>query len=348
MTTNDINIVDGIRQLYCTNLNCIGPFNKLCNGTRQWLMEDNDILPQIITNTEAIEIVTYKNEKPLSCVAYDIQRLSCASLETLSSLKPPENHDKFLAWQLIQMYYAAFYAAHSILKICGMGLTQIDDRIINNLKKNARMRGVISPSINAGVFCVEINRNNRWMTIYKAKKYDDSHRGLWAKFIDFLYVVDGTLIRTNDYNSACIRPKETNDSMPESLWSQYSRTDAIIVYNRIESLINLLKQNGKNWLSSIRNNINYSHEYGVWFPYKNISKDYKKYLSNTRLFLENPLSDEFILDNKSELVQYITACHFIVSLNREMLVDLSQRHPDTRSFLKDGVIKLLNQYCTHY
>jgi len=345
MNTYGINIVDGLRQLYCDKINRVGSFNKASAGVRQWLFQDTIVFPQSINGTDAIEIITYDLDKPLTSVAYDIQRLSCASLETMSSLKPSENNDKFLAWQLIQMYYAAFYAAHSILKICGMGLTQIDDKAVNNLKKNGRTRGIVIPSLCTGIYCVDINRNNRWMTIYKGKKYDDSHRGLWARFIDFLGVVNGSIVRTDDYNNACIRLQQLGDCKSDSIWDQFSSADAFIVYNRIESFADLLKQNGRNWLSNIRNNVNYSHQYGVWFPYQNILKDYKRVVSSNKLYMEDPLSDVFVLDNKSEIIKYVLACHFIVSLNREMLIDLSLRHPNSRSFLKNNVIKYLNQYC---
>lgn len=344
MSVNSIDIVDGIRQLYCEKINTISSFSKQSKGTRQWLREDSNIYPQSIIDSDAIEIITYTPEKPLECVAYDIQRLSCASLETMSSLCTSINNDKFLAWQLIQMYYAAFYAAHSILKICGLGLTQIDNTIINNLKSNGKKRNIITPAINAGIYCVDINRNNHYMVIYKVNKYDDSHRGLWARFIDLLNIINGSTIRTDDYNSACVRPKQSNDSLSYSIWEQYPNPDAQLVFNRISSLLDLLNQNSRNWLSSIRNNVNYSQQYGVWFPYKNIIKNYKDILGSKKIYMQSPLCDEFQFGNKPELIQYIKACHFIVSLNREIVIDLSKRHPESRSFLKNNAIRLINQY----
>ena len=60
--------------------------------------------------------------------------------------------------------------------------------------------------------------------------------------------------------------------------------------------------------------------------------------------MQSPLCDEFQFGNKPELIQYIKACHFIVSLNREIVIDLSKRHPESRSFLKNNAIRLINQY----
>lgn len=80
------------------------------------------------------------------------------------------------------------------------------------------------------------------LRFYKNLLYDNNHEGLWKRFVDFLAHVDQTLL------------------------SHLPQAESETVSDKIKEILRALRnwnsQNG-NWLSRIRNLINYSQSYGI-------------------------------------------------------------------------------------
>lgn len=337
----NIQMVDGIRQLYSPRLNTVS--KEAEHGIRYWLLYNDSFIPSFNSSNNSMEFILYDGSEMLRYLAKDISRLSCAAIESLSSIQESINNKKFLAWQMVKAYYAAFYAAHSTLKICGMGLTQIDQRTIQRISRRAASYGFSIPQIKAGIYCIDFDTHVQKMISYYVSKYDDSHRGLWRRYIDLISIVCGTSIRTNHTDSNCIRIKEPSDSCTQSIYNQLPAIDAGPIVNRLEALKNALNKKGdSNWLSYIRNEINYNHAYGLWFPYKLYEEEYSYTLNNKTMFIDNPLSNRFDFANECELKQFFICCQLIVAINREMVEDLAKRHPDNKSFIRNDILRALN------
>lgn len=338
-----IQMTDGLRQLYCPRLNTVSRTADF--GIRGWLMQEGNYIATNTSFDNCIELALYDDMPLLYSLAKDIDRLTCAAIETLASVHANAQNAKFLAWQMVQTYYAAFYAAHSTLKVCGMGLTQIDNNILQSVKRRANAQGITLPPLKAGMYCLDWDAHISKVRMYTVTRYDDSHRGLWQRYADFLRLLCGTHIRTNEPNSNCIRIRQDSESRSQSVYSQLPLADAQLLVERLELLSQTLNKKGdENWLSYIRNEINYSHSLGVWHPYARHHEQYTRILDKRDLYMINSLDDGFKQLDDCDLMKFYKGCHLVVSINREIVLDLVARHPKNKSFLKNGSLYLLNTH----
>lgn len=344
METMEVSIADGIRHLYIPYLNAIS--SSLPMGIRGWLAGSNHFIPHNGQANDCFEITLYDINEFIQAWAGDVVRLSSASLETVNNISESIKSKKFLAWQLVQYYYSAFYAAHATLKICSFGLVQIDNNIISNIKRVASSCGNrLIGQINKGLYCVELNPSQSKVVFYKIKRYDDSHRGLWNRYADFIDVLRGISVVTGSHDSMCVRAWNGSEPLPKSVYSQLPRSDAEVIVQRLELVKKTMDIRGdNNWLSSVRNNINYNQNYGVWFPYKEFQSKYDKLVSMSSLYMNMATSDVLKYDHGYDLEEFVKCCQIIMAINRELLIDLESRHPSNKSFLKSGPIYLINLY----
>lgn len=170
-----------------------------------------------------------------------------------------------------------------------------------------------------------------------------SHRGLWHRYGDFLDVLNGISVVTGQFDSSCVRHREMSEEYPLSIYSQLSLEDAEPISKRISTIKETINAHGdNNWLSFVRNRINYNHHYGIWFPYKLFKDEYDSLISMHNLHLDNPLSKKLEYEHEFDLNEFVKCCQTIIAINREILFDLSYRHPSNKSFLNNGPLELLN------
>lgn len=198
-----INFTDGLRHLYVAGLNSVT--NQSNNSLRVWLNKGNFILEP--KDVDVFELSIFNPSDFLSTLAFDINRLSIASVETIANMDYETKTPKFLAWKLVNYYYSAFFSAHSILKVLGFGLVQIDDRIVAQLKQRAASYGFGDAVISRGIYCFSISKSAK-VVFYKVDKYSDSHKGLWNRFADLLDVLNAKAVLTGKYDSTCVVKKQ--------------------------------------------------------------------------------------------------------------------------------------------
>ena len=346
MDIKEIDITDGIRQFYIPRLNTISKSAGV--SLRNWLASSDSFIPSYIGPGDSFELVFYDISTFLSCVASDISRLSCASIESLNSINENTESRKFLAWDLIKYYYSAFFSAHSTLKICGFGLVQFDQTIVNSIKRRASTLGITFPQISQGVYCFKTDVIASKVTFFKVTRYDDSHKGLWHRYIDFLNVLSGVSVETENLDSNCIMKNESGKRPQKCVYSQIPLADAETIVSRIDELKAIINKRGdSNWLSSIRNTINYNHAYGVWFPYKRFEESHYQLLSLKDYYFLSPLDEKFTIDFSTDLFAFVKCCQLVNSINYSLLIDLEKRHPEKKSFLLYGPFSYIKLYKKH-
>lgn len=334
---------DGVRHLYIPTLNKIS--TSLTHGLRFFLANSDNYLVNPTAISDLFEIQFYDISEALTFWASDINRLACASLETVTNIEESRIDKKFIGWNIVQYYYSAFYSAHSILKLLGFGIVQVDSQIINKVRMKAAAFGVAAPNISQGTYCVDFDVAGQKAVFYKVKRYDDSHRGLWRRFSDFLNVLSGVSVLTGSYGPASIVLNNDGGPTPLSIYSNIPREQANELASRIDDLRNSLNRNGDyNWLSSIRNTVNYSHGFGVWFPYKSYNKEYREISHLRSMCYESPTGESFEMIDDHELLLFVKTCQLINSINIDILEDMCERNPDNKSFLKNGFFAYLNIY----
>ena len=339
----EIDITDGIRQFYIPYLNSISKCAD--TGLRAWLASSDSFVPSYLGTGSSFEIVLYDISSLLSCVANDISRLSCASIESLNSIYEIPSSKKFLAWELVKYYYSAFYSAHSTLKICGFGLIQLDRNILTNITQRANTLGISFPLLSKGIYCFKIDSAYSKVVFFKVSRYDDSHKGLWQRYVDFIDVVTGLSVETADLDANCIRRNDQATKPNKCVYSQMTLTDAETVVSRLEELKHVINQHGdNNWLSSMRNLVNYNQAFGVWFPYKQFCDNHSQIPTLKDLYCLSPLCDSFSLESDVVLLEFVKCCQLINSINFSLLKDIVKRHPGNKSFLLNGPFSYINLF----
>lgn len=334
MGNSDIKFSDGVRHLYIPLLNSISSFKD--KGLRFWLETSENYITLSNASNKFFEIAYYDIKEVLEYLASDINRLSCASLETVNNICESRSNRKFLAWNLINYYYSAFYSAHSILKTLGFGLIQINDRITSRIERRAAAYGQTMPHIENGMYCFDFSKRGT-IIFYRVSRYNENHKGLWLRFIDLLNVLSGISVVTGSFDSNCIAAWNSSVNHPLSFFSNMTFDDALNIVDKVDGLKKILNKNGDyNWLSSVRNILNYNHGFGVWFPYNSYSDDYERIISFHELCFANPMDTDFENNNDIDLIVFVKTCQQINAINIDILKDLVDRHPNNKSFLRNG------------
>ena len=338
MNTSDIQFVDGIRQMYLPKLNTVQKISE--SGLRKWLSQSDSFIPVNTSNSNRIELCLYDTTEVIACLANDISRLASAAFETAMSIDECTKDKKFLAWQLVEYYYSAFYSAHGTLKACNLGLTQIDSNMIANIRRRAITLGITLPSYSKGIYCTHIDSTSSKIILFRVSRYDDSHKGLWQRYSDFLGILSGVSVATNSFDSNCVRSRQPNEPTPLCVYSQLPSPDSHRIVAKIDEIKNTLNKKGdNNWLSFMRNSINYNHAFGVWYPFKTFDSTFAQFAGFNHLFIKDPLNTDLTIFGDTELHEFIKCCQSINSINYAVLCDLSQRHPESKSFLRTGPLE---------
>ena len=316
-----INFSDGISHLYLRGLSEVT--HDIKTGLNDWLVDGKEyfaIQDQLIND---FTISTFDMNTFFRPYAYDINRLSCAAMESLNDIQPNTLSPKFFGWAITKYYYSAFFSAHSILKMTGNSISNINHLSINKVCELSRTRGYSANNLNSGLYSMAINPANNTFRFFKDKQYDDSHQGLWLRFLHFL------------------------ESSKAGINGQLLQEDAELVVAKIDELILALKNWNSlkgSWLSKIRNQANYSQDFGIWYPYKN----FKKEITDVQKFISLCKNDPMAIDIQSyrgmDLIYFVRTCQLINSINFNIQSDLMKKHSMNKSFVKSGIFAYQNKY----
>ncbi len=292
-------------------------------GINYWLTEGKEYFAIQDQLSNEFTISSFDLNDFLKPYAHDINRLSCAAMESLNDISVDDITPKFFGWILTKYYYSAFFSAHSILRITGNCLSNINSQSTDRVRKLTRTRGYADGNLSAGTFSIFINRGNNTYRFLKEGQYADSHKGLWLRFLDFL------------------------KSSKNGIYSQMIQADAQLIVDKIDELImaltNYSLHNGS-WLSVIRNKVNYSHDYGVWFPYKGFTKELNDIIRCQSVCKENPLTIDLNLYRGKDLIYFVRTCQLINSINFNLQVNMLSKNSANKSFLLQGIFEYQNKY----
>lgn len=316
-----ISFSDGLKHLYVIGLNEIGP--NISFSLNDWLTQASEyiIFQDLLLNNFSIQ--TYDAHDFLKPYAFDINRLSCASLESLRDVEVKEWQPKFIGWNITKLYYSAFFAVHSILKITGNSISNIEKTSLESVRRRARAYNFTYQNLNTGLYCLKIDQRNNTFQFFKNAIYDNSHEGLWKCFLDFI----NTIIPT--------------------VYNQLPQSEAQLVVEKLEELKAAICEwdsSSGNWLSRIRNLVNYGQKFGSWFPYKESSKEYEKLYDYLPLVNTDPLDIDIKSYRGKDILYFSRTCILINAINLTLLNDISSRHPTNKSFVMNGIHKFQNLY----
>jgi hypothetical protein len=316
-------IADAFRPYWAHGINNIISQKSLPLST--WLLAGNDyqIYDQITPTTFNISV--YDRNLFLVPITFDCNRFSSSAFETLIKFEENAILPRSSSWLIVKNYYSAFYAAHYILRIIGKSLTQLDKNVTNKISKIADLYNYKnSIEIEKGFYLADYSNKNNTLHFEKQTKTgeDGSHGILWFIFSQTLLKISNEILNT------------TSSTEVQSISIKLSECYANLTYNG--------HHNGS-WLSSIRNMINYKHSHGIWFPYLNQEKYCQELLKYSDEWKKSSSTIELKKHYGKELIRFMCTCQFIISIAREISVDMSKRCSVGKSFQLNGPIGLLNQ-----
>jgi hypothetical protein len=258
----------------------------------------------------------------LPCLAFEIDRWACASIESFAANPSRRASKKSLAWDIVRCYYASYYAAHAIVRMCGDVIVHIDHENTRTLQRLAQISFPTSIRPSTGYYVVRYRSQQQELQFSRNTVQNlGSHHFLWRMFRERLQQILASPTATaTGYQSAIL-----------------SITNLVEVLSRDGNLVG-------QWLSNMRNDVNYKLSHGVWYPYEGSisNKHYESIM--TQLSTECISTTGITLTRRTDpLIDFAPAVRFIIGLMHELLLDMRERCTMGASFLSHGAMRLLKK-----
>lgn len=308
-------IAECLRPFWAPGLNEIT--GNATKDLRNWLAGENY---QIYSQSSADEFSTSFSEKApfLGALAADVNRMASAAYESIIQAKRSDTFPRSTAWMIIKSYYASFFAAHAITRMIGRSLVTLDFAHVRSVNKIASLFGMWTEDVRPGYFACEFLRGTQkadW------RRVDSSlggvHERFWSYFESIIRGISAELL-----------------SIKAGMVAENQQV-SVKLAELADNLCYRSSTRGT-WLSSVRNRVNYRHEFGAWYPYRgqNPSGTVEERLVND--WLADPMSLNLTSHNDRELRRFQATCAFIIATCRELAADMAERCPVGRSFQHYG------------
>lgn len=316
-----LNISDAIRSYWTFGLNNIT--TNTAENLTNWIERGEKFQISANVSKEKFELVTINRRDFLLPISQDCNRFGVAAFESAIMAEKTEGLPKSLSWILVKMYYSAFYSGHLLLRLIGLSLTQFDRITLNKVEDIADIFGYLNGvRIEKGFYACDYSDRTNKIVFEKCIKTgeDGSHGIMWNKLSEKFRFISLDILKNKasvDYQQISIKISEFVDNL------------------------NFMGNNNGCWLSKIRNDINYKHFYGTWFPYRNYKSYYPELRNHLSEWKRNPLEIELKNLAGKELFRFSNTCQFLTSVVREVCMDMNMRCSFGSSFHKNGSIALL-------
>lgn len=178
----------------------------------------------------------------------DYCRFALAAKETIH-LSFDDAFDKHAtAWALIKRYYSSFFSAHALLRTHNKGVIWIDADEANHLEKIGKLYVGQNFNIKRGGYSFEFNPGNGFNAEIKLAPVSyggGSHDDFWRYFLAHLSLLGEQILQNN---------------VPMA-------SQAVARLDELRRIVMAPTAKGV-WLSFMRNEINYRHKFGTWYPFK--------------------------------------------------------------------------------
>ena len=311
-------ISSAIRPFWVPGLNAIS--GRLEYNLSDWVIKQKYQIYTPLENNKCLLHISDKDNL-LAAFAFDCNRMAVAAFESMHLINQSKSIPKSTSWLIIQSYYAAFFAAHSILRMLGISCSQFEQTQISKIEEIADMVGNKNGiQLKQGSYQCSYNESDKKL-ICKAAS-GGTHESFWKIFCYEMRNLSSNILSSN---------------LPISQSQN--------VATKLEDMCSALcheGKNGGNWLSYVRNIVNYRHELGSWFPYQKITKSLIDDLyCNYYTWLVDPMQITFVVKPGTDIQLFHNLCNFVVGVCRVLIQDMFNRCPTGKSYLTNGSIRFL-------
>lgn len=313
---------DVIRQFWMPGLNNVS--GNPPKGLGGWFCDEEyhvyDPLEQ-----DRFVLTIPKDSELLSAFAFDCNRMAIASFESMIGIAKIQKFPKSMAWLVIKYYYSAFFAAHAILRMLGISCSQLQKDQTISINRIADLYSQTNnKTVSQGFYKCEYDSYQKKLSCEKINSRGGVHETFWKVF----YQRIGSL-----NNDILTKGRSPSQDQPVST-------------KLLELCDNLSYRNNHNgaWLSFIRNEVNYRHQLGSWFPYKDHQRYYFDLHDASKNWLQDPMKIVLFPQKDKKLMAFVETCNFITGLCRVLVEDMSQRCSRGRSFHTNGSVAFLRHF----
>lgn len=284
---------------------------SLVEGVRQWVARGEY---QFYAQPTAAGFVVNYTEDALICDAFaaEVSRFALATGESTHTIAQSDRLPSSRAWQLIQWYYAAYYAAHALLRMFGESLTYLERGHAKTLENLSVAYGFSAGHITAGYFRVLVGAGKQ-VEFARVNVAKGSHDELWQLFARWIDAQAGSVLSRTLTPS--LEAQQTSASLGE-----LAKTLRSPPYS-----------NGT-WLAHIRNEVTYRHTRNVWYPWKP-AHGLPSLVESAGLQLDDAEKELLrVRSAATELKRFYFTCRTIIALCRATCNEMLRRCPAGRSF----------------
>jgi hypothetical protein len=240
-----------------------------------------------------------------AAVGGDVCRLATATFVTLGKISEEIAEPDKIAWSLIKLYYAAFYAGHALLRLLGHSCSYLDSSHVVRLRQIATAIGNVPEfSINIGIYYGILTPAQTGIDfVAQGGPTGGSHEIFWKIYSAYIRSITEQVLLGH------LTPQDT-----KAVFRQFAAFDQILVGTRPGG-----------WLSSVRNNIQYRHANGVWPPLKLRKTERDRLPRLAAQCSRDPMDVDISFVRADNLDAFIIACAFAVSLCRATLSRIVER-----------------------
>jgi hypothetical protein len=265
-------------------------------------------------------------EEVASLFAATSNRTFSGCFESIASVGEVERSPRSVAWLLVKLYYAAFFAAHGHMRACGISCTNLDALDAVRIYDAAKVYGALGSiqKISSGQYMMILDFTTLTLA-FSAVTASGSHEALWHTyklFIDRLIA-----------------------GLPNLIPIQQQRNHVDNQLMLLRAILCFKGSNGGNWLSRFRNSVQYRHSHGAWYPYSLEKSTPPKLISRLiSAFTEDPdiVSLSAHGNRPDDEVDIFYRCTmFLSAIARATTIDLATRSTNRKSAARRGAIAYL-------
>jgi hypothetical protein len=275
-----------------------------CTGSRSWttdklLQPANTTVTSVGANDVSLYVGNAKHS--IQYFAHEADRFASASFESLLTGAKNMAYPRSTAWLLIRGYYAAFFSVHALMRLHGWACTRLTSANLKEINNGLSIFFPGSERLGAGLYLLKSESGGREL---RCQHLDSSiggtHEILWSLLRGYLDEVS---------NIVLANPSPDGQVLVVAIYDFLKLVDGY---------------GGPKWFATVRNRLNYGHEYGAWFPYIKSTCDYDRVHAVFASWTSSP-EMTLAIGGKDELIRFASACTFLVSACCATIRDLTYR-----------------------
>lgn len=232
--------------------------DEKCNQSlKLWFSEGNYYMNN---SPPGLSIFCQNSDELKKCFSLDAFKFSSHAAQTFYEFEKTTAYEKLTSWRIIQIYYAAFFSAHAILRFFGRSFSHLESGHISFLKNRCFTEVGYTPAISSSYYLISFNPDLKDVGFVR---YDESHKDLWKCFLALVTELEMEVLKGR-----------ASEERLQGLSAYFSDIK--------DSLTDRGQFSAGNWLSVVRNEVNYKSLEGVWFPFSKSTPSFSDLLGKAR------------------------------------------------------------------